>query len=158
MTTKLVTTAVADYLTTLLKNVNIQRSYFPLADLAALDELDKPLILIVPVEKEVEKITQGGTTKNDFIIDVVVNAKLQQVNNTSEISLAEFDELFEIAEKIHDSFLKKIVKESNGNRFVFEQPEHLVLCDFDSVQDRNCFLSIVRIRASVIWTPKQQEN
>jgi hypothetical protein len=144
---------IREHLQAMFPQIVCRRSYLPIADIEQLEDAGTPIILVVPLKRDAEKFTSGGTQKNDLLFDVAVNAKLQHRNDEPETLLTEIDGYIEIVETIHAAFLKKIVKNTEGFRLVCQDPDHFILSDFESIHDNNCFLSLIRVNAEVYQIP-----
>ncbi|MDR1922795.1 MAG: hypothetical protein LBQ66_00355 [Planctomycetaceae bacterium] len=146
--TKTITQAVLDYLATTLlvgDNVECRRAYLPVADVEELELLGKPLVVVCPVDRKAEPVNRGNTLRQQWSIDIAVNAKLKHRNDLSSLLTDEIDELIGLLEKIHDSFIHCVIG-GNGNetRIVCTQPKHLIFCDMEMIMEYNCFLGVVR--------------
>jgi hypothetical protein len=150
---------ILDYVQKIIPNVECRRAYYPLLSPEELADAGKPVLLIFPVERLAEKFNQGGTRKNNFVIGITLNAKLQNVNDEPEKLVEEIDGLFSGIETIHDSFLKKVVipKESGNFRIACDQPNHQVLIDKD-MWDQNCFSSLIYISVEVFDDRDKNKN
>jgi hypothetical protein len=149
-TTKL----ILEHLKGIFPDAECKRSYIPVLDPAELAEIGKTVLCVTPAERDAEKYTQGGLQKNDLSIDICINAKLDHRNDDLDASNAEIDALIDFAEVVYSAFLKKIVSTQDGVKVTLDQPEHLILCDYDMIRERNCFLSIVRVNAEVFVKPE----
>lgn len=139
--------AVTDYIAELCPAVQVQRSYLPVAELETLEDMDSALVYVIPVDSESERITQGNSRKHTLAFDIAVNKKLRRIG-TDGVT-AEIDELIEIGETVYNEFLKKVHIAADGFRLTADQPEYLLLSDYESIQLRNCFLAAVRISVNV---------
>ncbi|MDR1268607.1 MAG: hypothetical protein LBK82_03690 [Planctomycetaceae bacterium] len=141
---------VLDYLKTIAPNALCRRAYDPIADIVELRAANKPIILVVPIDRTGELLREGGTVKNDLIIDIVVNAKLQHSAEEPELQVAEIDQLIELVEMIFAGCHKRNIKDDeNGIEIHLMNPEHVVLSDIEMIQERNCFLSAIQINVKV---------
>ena len=131
-----------------------RRDYDPIADVGELGDMEKPLLLVVPVERDAEKYDVGGSQKNEFEIDIAINVKLLHADDP-EAKVAEIDGLVELAEKVFNAFLKRVERNDNGIRVGFDQPNHLV---FIGQLDHHCFLSVIRISATVYDDRTRRKN
>jgi len=148
-TTKL----ILEHLQSTFPAVECRRSYLPVLEPEELDEIGKPVLCVTPFEREAERYTQGGMQKISLAIDICINAKLNHRNDEHEHLLAEIDELIAFAEKVYSAFLKKVSKNAENLRVAFDQPEHVLLCDYDMIHKLNCFFSVVRVNAEVFAKP-----
>jgi hypothetical protein len=128
----------------------------PVLDPSELNAIGKTVLCVVPVERDADVYTQGGLQKNNLAIDVCVNAALDHRNDDEPDALTEeIDSLIALAEKVYSAFLKKVVKNAaDGFKATFMEPEHFILHSPDIIQDRNCFLSVVRVNALVFAKPE----
>ena len=149
-TTKL----MVEHLQSIFSDAHCRRSYSPVLAPEELEEIGKTVLCVLPVEREAEHYTQGGMQKVSLEIDICINAKLNHHHDEQEEFLADIDALIAFAEKVHSIFLKKIVKNVDGMKVTFDQPEHVMLCDYDISEERNCFLSVVRVSALVFAQPE----
>ena len=149
-TTKL----IVEHLQSIVPDAECRRSYMPVVEPSALDEIGKTTLCVTPVEREADVYTQGGIQKNSFDIDICICAKLNHINDEYEALLAEIDALMGFAEKIHSLFLKRIVINKDGLKASFDHPEHIVFFDRDVFQHCNSFLSIVRIKSIILVKPE----
>ena len=149
-TTKL----IVEYLQSIFPNAESRRSYLSTLEPDELDEIGKPVFLVAPVDRDAEKYNQGGLQKNSLTIDICINAKLHYRNAEPVELTAEIDGLIAFAETVYSAFLKKVVKDAKNLKAAFDQPEHVVLLDSEIFQDRNCFLSVVRVNAEVFAKPE----
>jgi hypothetical protein len=141
---------ISNYLKTIAPNAVCRRAYDPIADIVELKSVNKPVILVVPIDRQGELLREGGTVKNDLIIDVVVNAKLQQSADEQESQVEEIDSLIELVETIFANCHKKKIKDDEtGFEINLMNPEHVVLSDIEMIQERNCFLSAIRVNVKV---------
>jgi hypothetical protein len=141
---------VLDYLKTVVPNVLCRRSYDPIADVVELRAVNKPVVLVVPIDRQGELFREGGTIKNDLMIDIVVNSKLQHTGEEPEMQVAEIDQLMELVETIFAACHKRNIKDNEtGFEIHLMNPEHVVLSDIEMIQERNCFLSAIRINVKV---------
>ena len=150
-TTKL----IEEHLRSIFPDTECRRSYIPCLDPEELDD-GKITLCVNPVGREADNYTQGGMQKHELEIDIWINAKLTHRNDESDAFTAEVDELIAFTEKVYAAFLKKIVKNAENFRAAFDQPEHIVLCDYSAIQERNCFYSIVRVNAQIFTKPETQ--
>jgi hypothetical protein len=141
---------ILDYLKTIAPETVCRRAYDPIADVSELKAAGKPIILVVPIDRQGELLREGGTVKNDLIVDVVVNAKLQQPADEPEAQVAEIDQLIELVETIFEACHKRNIKDNEtGFEIHLINPEHVVLSDIEMIQERNCFLSAIRVNVKV---------
>jgi hypothetical protein len=145
---------IVEYLKGIFPDAECRRSYLPVVEPDELDEIGKTVLCVVPVEKETERYTQGGTLKHDIALDICINAKLNHRNDEHEEQLAEIDKLIAFSEKVYAAFLKKVEKSSGDFRAAFTQPKHLVVSDPEIMQNRNCFLGVVQVSALVLTKPE----
>ena len=144
-TTKL----IVEHLKEIFPDVESRRSYVPECDPNELEEIGKTILNVFPIDRDAERYTQGGMQKNEIVIDIAINAKLTHRNNEPEMFNAEVDEYIAFSETLYSAFLKKIVKNVGGLKVTFDQPEHVVLVDFEAIQHRNCFFGVLRVNAEV---------
>jgi hypothetical protein len=141
---------VLDYLKTVVPNVLCRRSYDPIADVVELRAVNKPVVLVVPIDRQGELFREGGTIKNDLMIDIVVSSKLQHSVEEPELQLAEIDQLIELVETIFSACHKRNIKDNEtGIEIHLMNPEHFVLNDLEMIEQHNCFLSAISINVKV---------
>jgi hypothetical protein len=131
----------------LVSDVECRFSYIPIEEIEILEELQKPLIIVMPYDCECKQATMAGSIEYDIAVHVVINKKLQ--NTDTENMTNEICDLIDIEEKIHNAFIKKIKIGTDNFRVIADQPEYLILSDIESIQERNCFLGAVQINAKV---------
>ena len=148
------TKMIVEHLQSIIPDAYCRRSYSHVLDPAELEEIGKTALCVVPADRDAEHFTQGGMQKNLLIIDICINAKLKHSSDDKEEFLAEIDELIAFAEKIYSLFLKKSEKNIDGLKISFTQPEHALLCDYDMIHARSCFLSVVQVHAVVFAKPE----
>ena len=143
---------ILGYLKEIAPEAESRRSYLPFLEP---DELDEKIVLhVVPFGRHAERYTQGGMLKHDLAIDICINAKLNHRNDENDAQVAEIDELVAFAEKIYSAFMKKVKRNSENFQAAFDQPEHVLLVDYEAIQVLNCFQSVVRINAEVFSKPE----
>jgi hypothetical protein len=150
---------IADYLKTIVPKVAVRRSYDPIADVSELKAVGKPIVLVVPISREGELLRESGTVKNDLVVDVVINFKLQQSADEPEKQVEEIDSLIKLVEKIFANCHKKIIKDDEEKFEIhLMNPEHCVLSDIETIQERNCFLSVIRVNVKVFINSLKENN
>jgi hypothetical protein len=149
-TTKL----IVEYLKSTFPDAECRRSYIPVLDPEELDEIGKPVFCVTPFDREAERYNQGGLQKNELDIDICINAKLTHRNDDPEIFTAEIDTLVALAEKVYSAFVEQVKKGADNFKAAFDQPQHVILCDYPMIQERNCFCSVVRVHARVFTKPE----
>lgn len=141
---------ILDYLKTVAPNAVCRRAYYPYADISELKAAGKPVILVVPIERQGELFREGGVVKNDLFIDVIVNAKLQQAADEPEKQVEEIDAFMELVETIFSSCHKRTIKDDTTHTEIhLMNPVHVVLNDDGEIEERNCFLSAIRLQVKL---------
>jgi hypothetical protein len=126
----------------------VERHYVPLVYVDALSEMDIPLIHIIPSSVKITNTTIA-MFQYKFEIDIVIKYKLKHKDDEA-IAIEEIDKCIELDEKIIEQFVMtaKIDSES-GLKIVCKEPEQIVLNDFESIAEDNCFFSVIRIKTEI---------
>lgn len=148
-----VTKAVLAKVREIVPNADCHRSYCPKVETVDLEASGRPWIAVIPIDRDVERATSGGARSNTITVDIGVRAKLKHIGEPEALT-AEIDPLMEIAERIHDAFLTKIILDADGLKIACVDPEHVILHEPEEIEESHCFLSVVRITTKVLDASK----
>ncbi len=148
-----VTKAVLEKIREIVPNAEYHRSYYPKVETVDLEAAGRPWLCVVPMDREVERATSGGARSNTITVDIGVRAKLKHIGDPTALA-EEIDPLMEIAERIHDAFLMKIVLDADGLKIACTDPEHVVFHSPEEIEENHCFLSVIRITTQMLDASK----
>jgi len=134
------------YVKTIVPEVECQRSYIPEQSITKLAAMGKPLLSIILDDRDGTRETRGDLILNTFIVDIVVQKKLNAKSN------AEIDPCIEIVERLFNVFLAKVVFSTNGKKYFCSQPLHGDDAPFIvgmQLIENNCFFGMVSIEVKV---------
>jgi hypothetical protein len=132
------------------ENVEVQRNYLPAIDTETLESLGCPLVIVVPTKHKIQSET-ASKNLHKFDIDLTVSAKLNQRNSTLDDQVAEIDTLIKLSEHLLNHFtMKKYIASSGIHSIVCKDPEQVILVDYETLEESNCFFSVIRLKVELI--------